>query len=404
MTWPPFPIPGSVVVAGWPRPQTSEVPVWPRALARRLGPWGDEAPPSRFGESSVEDEIARASWWDRRHAEIACKLLRERDDGLVAVVFSGTDHLSHSLWGDDRLDEHFERVDAHLGELLRAAGNGVTTFLVSDHGFGPAATEVIHLGRWLEREDLLQLQSDERSDPLGLVVRKVRSSLPSRHWKKIRDRLHPSIRQWGFERASDATRIDMKSTRVHRVSLYEGWEGLVCPSLTRLERRELVAALVALDCVRRVHRAADVFEGAPQGSVPELVVELEPSFRGGEGLGEGTLTEPNSADDLRRCRATHRREGILVAAGPGVKAGRPPRGAQVVDVGCNVLALAGATLPDDLDGRVWVESLSAAVRYVPASSKEVPSEWTIHGGAEGGQSTRSDRAQLEQQLRDLGYA
>lgn len=400
MTWPPWPIPGSVVVAGWPRPPSDEVPVWPKAWARRLGPWGDEAPARPLGAPSLEHQIAEASWWDRRHAEIACKLLRERDDGLVAVVFSGTDHLSHSLWGDSRLDDHFERVDAHLGALRAAAGPGCATLLVSDHGFGPAPTQIFHLGRWLEQQGLLKTKAESGPRPLGKALAAVRHGIPSATWKGLRDRLPEGLRAWGHAQASEASRIDLERSSVFRVALYESWEAVLCPGLSSARRDALVADLLALAPVRTVHLREELFAGGQPGSVPDLVVELHEDFCGGEQLGEGALITDVDPAALEACRATHRRQGILVAAGPGLRSGVAPENPRVEDVGVNALALAGADLPDDRDGRVWVESVTVQPRYVSNSSSLADvSAPARQAGAEGA----AQRAAMEEDLRRLGY-
>ena len=396
MTWPVWPIGGSVLVAGWPRPPTSKVPVWPTSWAKRLGPWGEEAPDRPVGEPSLEHQIAEASWWDRRHAEIGCKLLRERDDGLVAVVFSGTDHLSHSLWGDPRLDEHFERVDAHLGVLRRAAGPDCTTLLVSDHGFGPAPARLFHLGRWLGQQGLLKIHDQEGPRRLGKAVAALRHGLPSATWKRLRDRLPEALRAWGHSQASAASSIDLSESKAFRVGLYTSWEGVVCPGLSTDARERLVADLLALDPVRLVHFSDELFPGAPLGSVPDLVVELHENFAGGELLGEGPLITEVPGAELQRWPATHRRQGILVAAGPGVRRSRAPNDARVEDVGLNALALAGAELPDDRDGRVWAEALSVKAKYCAFSSPPVASLGRTSEEA-------AHREDMQEDLRRLGY-
>jgi len=396
MTWPVWPISGSVVVAGWPRPSTASVPVWPEAWARRLGPWGDEAPARPVGEPSLEHQIAEASWWDRRHAEIACKLLRDRDDGLVAVVFSGTDHLSHSLWGDPRLDEHFERVDAHLGALRRAAGPDSTTMLVSDHGFGPAPERLFHLGRWLGQQGLLKTHDHGGPRTIGKAMAALRHGLPSATWKRLRDRLPEALRAWGHARASAASRIDLSGSKAFRVGLYTSWEAVVCPGLSAEGRDRLVADLLALAPVRLVHLGEELFPGAVPGSVPDLVVELHEEFAGGELLGDGPFITEVPRAELGRWRATHRRQGILVAAGPGVRRSGGPKDARVEDVGLNALALAGAELPDDREGRVWVEALSVKARYGSSSSS-----WCPPPGPSAEEAAH--REDIQEDLKRLGY-
>lgn len=398
MTWPALPIPGSVVLAGWPRPQTDLPPVWPRALARSLGPWSEGDPRPRLGRATLEEEIAAASWWDRRHGEIACKLLRERDDGLVAVVFSGTDHLAHKLWGDPRLDEHYQRVDAMLGELRAAAGENVATILVSDHGFGPAPRRELHLGRWLEREGWLKLREGTTASSVGWGLGTLRQGVPPALWREVRDRLPDRVRRWGFERAAGMERIDSAATTATRFSLYENWEGIRLRSEDPSARSRLSEALRDLEQVAGVFEAEQVFPGAPKGTVPDLVVELSEDFRGGEGLGEGPLVTEVAHERLESCRATHRMEGVLVAAGPGLRARTPPQDPRVEDVGLSALALAGIALPDGLDGRPWVESIELPVRYIDSAELAGLGRPLAEG------LDPHHQRELKESLRSLGYS
>jgi hypothetical protein len=146
--------------------------------------------------------------------------------------------------------------------------------------------------------------------------------------------------------------------------------------------------------------------------VPELVVELHEDYRGGEQLGAGPLITEVPASDLERWAATHRREGILVAAGPGIRPGRPPQHPRVEDVGMNALALAGAALPRDRDGRVWSESLIFSPRYleadVPVSASGPRSQILPSGTLSAPVTPLGDRGgtqaeEIARQLRRLGY-
>ena len=405
MSWPVFPIEGSVVVAGWPRPRTREVPVWPPALSRQLGPWGEMAPALPLGEPSAEQELADSIWWDRRHFEIASKLLRERDDGLVAVVFPGTDHLSHRLWNDPRLAEHFVRVDGWLGGLREAAGPDTATLLVSDHGFRRAATREFHLGRVLESWGLTQhRESTDRGllnyagDLAGRGATALREGMPKASWVRVRDRLPGRLRRWGKERANPASTIDVTRSSAFRVALYEQWEGVVCSGLDESERGALAQRIASLKEVRAVYSAAEVFPGAEQGTVPDLVVELDGSFRGGEGLGEGALQE-TSPEGLHQVLATHRPEGILAGAGPGWT-GTAPERPSVADVLVSLLALAGAECPAGLDGRVWTEAIDPTVLAMrPGGAVWEPSN--ERSGRSGMQPSHS--GPLRDQLERLGY-
>jgi hypothetical protein len=216
----------------------------------------------------------------------------------------------------------------------------------------------------------------------------------------LRDRLPEALRAWGHSQASAASSIDLSESKAFRVGLYTSWEGVVCSELTGEGRARLVADLLALDPVRLVHLGEDLFPGATRGSVPDLVVELHENFAGGELLGDGPLITDVPGVELDRWRATHRREGILVAAGPGVRHARAPKDPRVEDVGLNVLALAGAELPDDRDGRVWVEALSVKAKYCASSSSGSDS---LHPSPGQARDEALHREEMQADLRRLGY-
>jgi len=388
LTWPTLPIPGSAVLAGWPRPRLRVPPTAPAALGRRLGPWGDGDPLPRRGRPTLEQEIASAAWWDRRHTEIACRWLRERADRIAAVVLSGTDHLSHLLWGDDRLDQHFERADRHLGQLLDAAGEEVAVVLVSDHGFGPAAGRTVHLDRWLESRGHL-VRGREAPDPLGRLAGAVRAGLPSRSWKRLRDRLPGRLRRWGAERAGGLRGIDACRAAATSVELYEGWAGLRVPDAGA--RARIVSEVAREPWVVRACLREELFEGPHLDRIPHVVVELSAGHRAGRAWGPGPVVEDVGQAELSRWRATHRREGVLALSGVGVRAGARLGAPGVEDVGPTILALAGIPVPDDLDGRVLTEAIHPAPRFVTVA--RAPRTGRAAASAPG----------LEDDLRRLGY-
>lgn len=392
MTWPPLPLPGGVVLAGWPRPRTDVAPTWPAALGRRLGPWGDGDPTPRWGEASPQQEIAAAAWYDRRHVEIACGWLRERSDALAAVVLPGTDHLAHLLWGDPRLDEHYERADHLLGELLAAAGPDTAVLLVSDHGFGPAPTRRVHLDRWLFQLGWQQLAPAplRRGGVVGAVASAVRNGLPDRAWGELRDRLPDRLRRWAYERSAPQAALDATGTAAVRVELYESFVGIALwdPGACG----GLVDALRAAPWVEAVWPREELFWGPfLSARVPDLIVQLREDFTAGEGVGEGPVEEPVPAPERAAWPATHRRTGIVAGAGPGIGS-VPPTEAGVEDVVATALALVGVPLPDDLDGRVWTETIEPTPTYVARAPMETPP------GPPG-----EDDGTLERSLKKLGY-
>ena len=315
---------------------------------------------------------------------------------MLAVVLSGTDHLSHSLWGDPRLDEHFERADRHLAALLEAAGERVACMLVSDHGFGPGPRRRAHLGRWLHDRGWLVLHPGSALEGQGLVggaARRVREGLPPSTWKALRDRLPGSLRRWAYERSDEARQVDLGSSEAFRVELYEGWEGI---RLLREERRgELCAALAEEPFVASVKSREEVFRGDFLSEIPDVIVEVAEGFCGGSALGPGPLVEELSEAECSVRAGSHRRDGVLVLSGPGVVARAPLGAPAVADVGPTLLALAGLPVPEGLDGRVLSEALLSAPAYVPGSE--------LTGPLKSAAASAARIADLEEPLRRLGY-
>jgi arylsulfatase A-like enzyme len=97
----------------------------------------------------------------------------------------------------------------------------------------------------------------------------------------------------------------------------------------------------------------------------------------------------------------HRLDGVLIARGPGIAAGRCA--ARIVDVCPTVLSLLGASGPPDLDGRVLTEIL----RAYPQASSAVPSGARSLGAVSPAEPedtyTDADRRKIEDRLRRLGY-
>ncbi len=414
MTFPAFPIPGGALLAGWPRPRTGRPPVAPPELDEggALGAWDEGDPRPHRRRPSSAQEIVAESWWDRRHAEIAALWMRTRDDAVTAVVLSGTDHLAHRLWGDPRLAEHYERADQLLGELLEAAGDR-TVLLVSDHGFGPSATRVVHVCRALERLGWARVRPEAGEvGPVGRALRGARRAAPKGAWKAVRDRLPHAVRRWGFERAAGGDGYDPEHTRAFAVELHEAFVGVhlcvrgrmpggvVEPVESAGARARLAADLMTLKddagdpLVRRVQPREDLYGGPHLDRIPDLLVELAEDHRWGDARGPGPVVEPVDEAARERLPGSHRRDGVVVAAGPAVRPGVDLVAPTVRDVGLTLLAAAGVPLPDDRDGRVWEEVLTVETRRLPVAE-----------GAQDGGARPSDREQaaMDEALRGLGY-
>ena len=100
---------------------------------------------------------------------------------------------------------------------------------------------------------------------------------------------------------------------------------------------------------------------------------------------------------MRRREGTHRVEGILVANGPGVRAGNR-LDADIADITPTILASLGLPVPQDMDGRVLCDLFdpSLAVEFEPPVEHRFErKEETVY--------SEEEQTALEKRLADLGY-
>jgi len=438
LTYPAFPIPG-VLVAGQPRPHLAQTPVVPDSWRMRLPEW-PSVPAGGHHHSNLRGAES-CQRWDRHHVELTRALLRQRDDELTLCVLSGTDHAAHLFWGDHRagrplgsaLRVQYRLADELVGDLLAEVDDDTDVLVVSDHGFGDAPRWTFALGRWLRENGWLDLHPSSHSSSSSLL-RSVRENLPEDLWHSVRSRVPQRLLGTLFKASLPSSRIDAANTRAFRVELYPGYEGLCInlqgrqhegsvPAMQRSQQVDRLAEELQGIELRvpgtstgpagrlRLWRREELFSGPHLGELPDLLVEFPPGWRGSEELGDGPLCAPVSAAELHRDPGLHRRDGILIAAGPSFRsmaaAGQSssPQPARLVDIAPTLCRLLGFEAPDEFVGRSLDELLEPAcpaaqppsrrLRAVagPADSKSRPAQ----------QTSPHERDEIERDLRALGY-
>ncbi len=134
-----------------------------RSLAQKLGPFytqgiSEETSAFRAGI------LSRAEFLTQSKKILADSLrmfhyeLSRFSSGLLFYYFSSVDQNSHMLWArhDDELLDIYQGVDAAVGEAMRAAGNGATLMIISDHGFARFDRSV-HINKLLMDAGFLKL-------------------------------------------------------------------------------------------------------------------------------------------------------------------------------------------------------------------------------------------------------
>jgi predicted AlkP superfamily phosphohydrolase/phosphomutase len=140
-----------------------------RSLAGKLGPFytqgiAEETAAFRAGILSRAEFLTQS----KKILEDSLRMFRYQlnrfSSGLLFYYFSSVDQNSHMLWAkhDDELLEIYQGVDAAIGDAMRAATNGTTLMIISDHGFARFDRSV-HLNKFLMDKGFLKVD-----DPANL--------------------------------------------------------------------------------------------------------------------------------------------------------------------------------------------------------------------------------------------
>jgi predicted AlkP superfamily phosphohydrolase/phosphomutase len=422
MTYPP-PADAGTVVSGFDTPSTRVEFTHPPGLRSRIlarfPDYGFVATPPADDPNLESDAgfarfVADVEASVRQRTALALELMADGPWDVFLVHVQDIDALQHKVWHElvdatasparhARLREVYRGLDECIAALGAAMPSGCLTFIVSDHGFGTQAGRVfpnVLLRRWGHLRQRgrgwgrLQRSVRKRLQRLGLVA-----SGPRADWEtRVRERAFGESLPVHWS----ATRAYVGVAEIYGL-LYlnlRGREpmGIVTPGA---EAEALLADLAArFRAVRDPRDGAAAFEAVLRGDE----VDADDDFGRRPDLvlvPRGDLTVSRDLNDrlwhdvYPKPAGTHRPEGILVAAGPGVRAGHVAP-VDLIDVAPTLLALAGVAIPDDVDGRALGELFTVAPET--SSTPARPDR-----RADAAALSEQEEADVAQRLRALGY-
>lgn len=341
-----------------------------------------------FRESERAEWVARATRSVTQRAQAAATLsARHRPDFLFAL-FRETDRIEHQLWNEmsrpaaeipaDLLEfwRTIDRACRDVHEAFRSGGDPAVTLVISDHGHGPIASDFL-TNRWLADERLLVFRRGSelarRRVIARLLLRTQQLPLAGRLTRRIADLL----RDGRHERLADllsadasfewaAERIDWRRTVAFSYPVPEGiYLNPFNPDLTPDRRAEVTRAIRARleqfpDAHIEVFGPEQIYRGKNLGTAPALLIRVD-----------GMRTEPRMdfgyPHPLIRQRpqffygsGTHRMDGILIAAGDGVRTGSIERTPSLLDVAPTILEGMGVGTAPSMGGRSFAQDLGLA--------------------------------------------
>lgn len=331
--------------------------------------------------------------------DIAAYLLQREPWDCFMVLFGEADTVSHHFWlyhdpaspryqpgsGEfaDAIRTVYERLDEAVG-ALRVLAPDAHVLVASDHGFGGAGDKAVYINRRLAECGLLRFR---RRGIAGLgadAAKRLALRLPA----GVQERVFRLAGPWAgaLESRSRFAGIDWAGTRAFSEEQNTNpgvWinlhgrepEGVVSPGAYESTRDAVVEALGAWrnpasgePVVARAWRREEVYQGPYVGEAPDVVIEFaldggySYAVQGSGGRPGPALRVLDPAEYLGAkgpgMNGTHRPEGVLLLAGPGVRPGIHLQGAHIVDVAPTALYLLGLPVPSYMDGRVLTEALT----------------------------------------------
>jgi predicted AlkP superfamily phosphohydrolase/phosphomutase len=354
-------------------------------------------------------------------ASVTERLMEEEWD-LVFVVFTSSDTAQHFFWAGqgrqvvERVYRSQDEATARLIAKARSQDPHLNVMVIADHGGAANTRGPEFMPIWLEDQGFQTRGAASLKERLMAAGFDLAARTLSREQKRWLAKRFPKLQQaaetesrlsgmdWGRTRAySDGLRDEVLVNLAGREP--EGTvAGAEYPGFVR-DLQQAIAGIRELGTgrpvIQEVMARGDVYHGPHIDLAPDITIrwaqEGDAPFRGFECSSDRARERMREiASGAANQSGGHHPEGILVASGPNVTLG-PARG-RLVDVTPTILALIGAPVPADLDGRP-LDMLRGVGVEVSGPAGESPLATTQHASG----YTDEEEEAVRQRLEDLGY-
>ncbi len=382
--------------------------------------------------------------------DVTLAMMEEDPVDVLAIVYNATDQVQHHFWHlmDESHPQHpgrdseevmsfsgaIEDIYAHCDrELARLVERfpEANVMLMSDHGAGPTSGPRVRLNNALSQAGLLtwaKAKGGLKNDLIAGLDGFLRRTLTAKQ-KAMLVRLMP-----GGRTAIESMSLPSVDWARTVAFVYEGFTLSPCVWINRKSLfpegivgdgqeydqacERVISALTDLkdpstgeQVIPRVYRSSEVYDGPQQPYAPDLILDwwegttFTMTKSHPKHDGEPTVIHPDPvAVAGRDITGIHRRNGVLVAAGPQLaelgNGSHSP--ADLGDIAPTTLKLLGLSIASDIDGQVIDDIVAGRIEAgqrvdasVAAGVDEVDSE-------DAGYSDE-EREMIQQRLSGLGY-
>ncbi len=373
-------------------------------------------------------------------------LIDNKEWDFCAFVFRSLDSAQHCFWKymdkthpdhDPALKEHYGEVifnvyaklDQALGELLDKLGPDDQLMVMSDHGFGKKHAANQQINEWLASRGYLTYL------PPGPIHKRAFRWLFGKTYVLLYGMLTRRQKEWIAKVLPQAREqakkhlvfggIDWSRTQAYSEDLFacvhinqagrEG-QGIVppeeTPALMAQIRRDLLECVDSQSgekLVDKVMFADEIYSGPHTDKAPDITIRWREDIdihgiRIEAREGVGTRPPPRTLipiEDPKFISGDHHFYGVFLAYGSAFAKGKRIEDARLMDLIPTALYLLGATIPQDMDGKVLASALRDGLLA------EQPPGYGIGEGTTARTSTADysdeDEEAVAERLRGLGY-
>lgn len=339
-------------------------------------------------------EDLRVRGQDDEYVEDVLKLEKERWEAVKKIyltrpwdffffLFSGTDWVSHRKYVEmyEQREElplkMFEYADEAIGWMMDHLPEDTTMIVMSDHGF-TAHHKIFYLNKWLEKEGYLVTKTgatdfSEKATARGKAMDQIRGKKKTVHvGSKLFDTLgkNPAVyksAKWAYHNVLKKLPISVKMdisldipktkaclprasyvTNIYMNDVARYKDGAIqTPEEKEALRKEIKEKIAALrydgkPLVTKVLDPVDIYGDNIPERAPDIFFEI------GDFWIDGHFSAPSIVED--EAISKHSMEGIFLAYGKNVEAGKEITDAQIADVAPTIMHMMGMDIPDDMDG------------------------------------------------------
>ena len=341
-------------------------------------------------------------------------LMKNYEVDFLMYVFITPDRLQHLFWKyldrrisfmssedtlcRDRILDCYRLLDEIVGGIVQASSEETNLFIVSDHGFGEYK-KCFHLNNWLMELGLLRLRKGASLLTSFVEVANIsgiKKLLPRRFIKRAKEAFsniidHEATRAYAADSLEQGIYLNLDNGSA---DTYHDVCNCIINELYKLRDPETGEKIVT-----EVKTRGELFSGPFVAEAPDVLINMADM---GYQISNSIIHSGCIVSRENEPFGIHKRDGIFIAHGTGIKKDNLVDQGDIVDIVPTVLHSMGLPIPAYLDGKVLDTIFTESFNNDHAVKYEEMSEYYI-AKSKGDTYTDEEALLIQEKLRGLGY-